>query len=376
MLVDTSSGWRRRLIRGVANYGLQHGLWQLIVEERGINESMHLNPSWQSDGIIARISTLRLYRELILSGKPVVNISGIMLEGVDLPRVTTDYNATALLALQHFKERGFHNLAYCGPGNLSYVDRCSQAFVECAARHNMGCNVFHSRFKKKNWISETERDELQRWLHDLPKPVGMLAWATRRGRDIINICYETGILVPESVAVLAGDDDDLFCELCHPAMSGIVGPAEQIGYEAARILDLQFQGVPAPEEPKLLKPLEVHTRLSTDTLAIKDPVVRRTIHFIRENAHRIIQVSDVADVTDISRRALERRFEATVGFSPAQYIQQTRLQRARKLLRETDMSISDVAAASGYCSAEYMSGIFSRATGRTPLKYRRWVRAT
>jgi len=77
VLVDTSSGWGRRVIRGIANYGLKHGPWQLSVDEIGINEAMHLKPDWQGHGIIARVSDKRLLNELVASGKPVVNVSGI-----------------------------------------------------------------------------------------------------------------------------------------------------------------------------------------------------------------------------------------------------------------------------------------------------------
>jgi LacI family transcriptional regulator len=118
----------------------------------------------------------------------------------------------------------------------------------------------------------------------------------------------------------------------------------------------------------------VHTRLSTDTLAISDPVLEKAICFIRENAHRPIQVADVVNHVQLSRRSLERRFESAIGRSPAREIQLIHLQRAKKLLRETNMCVADVAARSGYCSAEYMSGIFRKATGRTPLKYQTWIK--
>jgi len=375
VIVDTSSGWGRRIIRGIANYGLKHGPWQLMIDERGIEESMHLKPGWQGDGIISRVTDKRLYKELMASGKPVVNVSGIILEGVDLPCVSTDYNATAQLALQHFTERGFRNVAYCGPEKLAYVQRHCQAFVDCAGERDLNCNVFLSKLRGRKQTWEAERQELLNWLQGLAKPVGILAWGTRRGRDILNVCQEAGIPVPDRVAVLAGDDDDLLCDVCYPPMSGIVTPAEQIGYEAARILDKLLDRGSPPAKPMLLEPLEVHTRLSTDTLAVSDPIVATAIQYIRKHAYQSIQVTDVVATVHLSRRALERRFETIVGHSPAQEIQQTRLRRARKLLRETDMSVADVAAASGYCSAEYMSGIFRKTNGRTPLKYRTWTRA-
>ena len=145
ILVDCSSGWGRRLIRGIANYVLKAGNWQLLVEEKSQNESLHLPQGWQGDGIIARVSDTKLYNELIATGKPVINISGIRLKGVDLPRVSNDYHAAAVLAVQHFHERGFRNLAYCGQSKRPHERRHCQAFVEAAEARGLNCHIFDSR---------------------------------------------------------------------------------------------------------------------------------------------------------------------------------------------------------------------------------------
>jgi len=212
-------------------------------------------------------------------------------------------------------------------------------------------------------------------LTGLPKPVAIFAWDTSMGREILNLCYEHGLSVPEQVAVIVGDEDELLCEFSHPPLSSIVTPSEQIGYEAGRMLDELLRGGSPPADAILLEPTEVITRQSTDTMATSDPQLSQAIHFIRNNAHRSIQVSNVAEASGISRRSLERRFESILGHSPAKEIQETRLKYAKKLLRETDMSVADVAAASGYGSNEYMIRIFQKATGRTPLKYRTWIKA-
>ena len=370
VLVSCSSGWGRRLIRGIANYGLKIGNWQLLVEERGGDEPLHLPPGWHGDGIIARVSTKKLYEELVATGQPVINVSGIRLNGVDLPCVSTDYGANAQLAMQHFEERGFHHLAYCGLSNRPYEQRHCQAFVDVVKDRELNCHVFHPELPRHQRTWESERRELMSWLQSLPKPVGILAWGTRRGRDILNVCNEFHILVPEEVAVLAGDDDDLLCEVCYPPMSGIVTPAEQIGYQAAEMLDGLMNDQALETQIKLLAPKDVDTRVSTDTLAISDPSLSKAIRFIRDNIRQPIQVGDVAAAAQISRRALERRFTDAVGHSPAKEIHNARLKCAKKLLRESALSVADVAAASGYSSMEYMINRFQKDLGSTPLKYR------
>jgi LacI family transcriptional regulator len=376
ILVDCSSGWGRRLIRGIANYGLKAGNWQLLVEEKGRDEALHLPPDWQCDGIIARVNDTKLYNELIATGKPIINISGIHLKDVDLPRVSNDYNASAELALQHFQERGFRNLAYYVQTYRAYKERHRQAFLQAAAARKLDCHVFNSkRPARSHTQQESERAELLRWLEALPKPVGIFTWGTHRGRDLIHICNEFNISVPEEVAVLAGDDDDLLCEVCDPPMSGIITPAEQIGHEAAKMLDALMNGQPLEPKSKLLPPTDVHTRLSTDTLAISDPALSQAIRFIREHIRESIQVSDIADEVQLTRRSLERLFTSVIGHSPAKEISNARLKCAKKLLRETALSVADVAAKSGYGSSEYMNKIFKKETGHAPLKYRATINA-
>lgn len=370
ILVDCSSGWGRRLIRGIANYGLKAGNWELLVEEKSQNESLHLPHGWQGDGIIARVSDKKLCNELIATSKPIINISGIELTGFELPRVSTDYHAAAELAVQHFHERGFCKLAYCGLTNRAHEKRHYQAFLQAAEARGLDCHFFHSKLPASGHTWDATRAELLHWLEALPKPIGVFTWGTRRGRDLLNLCNEFNLPAPESVAVLAGDDDELLCEVCDPPMSAIITPAEGIGYEAAHMLDALMNGKPLKTISKLLPPTDVHTRLSTDTLAISDPALSQAIRFIRDNIRRPIQVSDIANEAQLSRRALERRFANLIGHSPAREISKARLALAQKLLRETRLSIADIAAKSGYNTPEYMIRVFQKDSGLSPLKYK------
>ena len=182
-------------------------------------------------------------------------------------------------------------------------------------------------------------------------------------------------MVPEQVAVLAGDDDELLCETTTPPLSAIVTPAEQIGHEAAKLLHRMMDGDPPSRGEVLLSADQLNARGSTDTLAIKDQAIAVAIRHIRENIQSpSLQVSDIAALAGISRRALERRFHKLFGYGPAHEIQSTRCQLVRKLLRETDLSIADLAARSGYASQEYMIRAFKKDAGTTPLKYRKQVR--
>ena len=376
VLVDISSGWGRRVVKGVANYAYKAKGWQLSVEERGMNEKMYLKEGWNGHGVIARVSEKGLAEELKERGLPVVNVSSLLLEGVDLPKIKTDEKEVAKMAVKHFRDRGFQSLAYFGlyGGKIaSYAKRRGELFAECAGEQGISCEIFRAkRGTSASW--EVKRREIGTWLEGLAKPVGVLTWDAVRGRQVLSVCLEGGLAVPEEVAVLAAEDDELLSEACYPAMSGIVTAAEQIGHEAGRLLDDLMNGRKIKKEPTLFSPDSIKTRMSTDILAIDDKLLRRAIEYIRNHVHEPIQVTDIADELSISRRSLERRFVRFLGHTPAKEIQDHRLNIAKRLLRETELSILEIAQMSGYCSNEYMIRVFKKSVGQTPLKYRQWLR--
>ncbi len=180
--------------------------------------------------------------------------------------------------------------------------------------------------------------------------------------------------MPEQVAILGGDDDELLCEACSPSLSGLAVASERIGHAAAELLDRLMRGLRPPKTPNLFPPAGVITRQSTDTLAIDDADLARAIRYLREHAPEPITVDSVLREVPISRRKLERNFRQVLDRSPAEELRRLRLERAKELLARTDMPIPRVAAASGFGSPEYLAGVLKKDTGLTPLKYRSLAR--
>jgi len=219
-----------------------------------------------------------------------------------------------------------------------------------------------------------QRQTLTNWLRGLPKPAGILTWATPQGRDVLDACRWAGILVPEQIAVLSGDDDPLLAETCSPPLSGIAGAAEQIGHEAAALLERLMRKRRPPKRPTFIPPTGVVTRRSTETLAMENADLVQAVAYIRDHAAEPIRVEDVTEAVVISRRQLERYFQETLGRTPAAEIRRVRLQQAKELLVNTDLPIAEVAQASGFGTAEYLATLLKATTGQTPLKYRSQVR--
>jgi LacI family transcriptional regulator len=187
---------------------------------------------------------------------------------------------------------------------------------------------------------------------------------------VLQACAIGGVGVPEEVAVMGVDNDDLIVRLTTPPLSSIDINAERVGFEAARVLDELMRGKPAPKNPVLVPPMGLVTRQSTDILAIEDEDVAAAVRFIRAHKGRALSVQDVLDNVPVSRRSLYRKFEETMGRSLAQEIRLAHIEQAKRLLTTTDWSVARIAEASGFAGATRFGIVFRRLTGLTPSAYR------
>lgn len=234
------------------------------------------------------------------------------------------------------------------------------------------CDVFKARRRRANvdnWYRELEG--LSEWLDDLPKPIAVLAWSDVRGRQVTEACRLAGLRVPEDVAVLGAEFDELTDNLSNPPLSAVDVSAERVGYSAARLLDEMMSGQPAPREPVLIKPRGIVERHSTDVIAVDDQKVASAMRFIRQNYQRRILVDDIARHVLLSRRGLEQRFKKMLGRTPSAEIRRIRLDHARHLLSNTDLPIARVSQACGIEELSSFSRSFSNEIGMSPNAFRR-----
>jgi LacI family transcriptional regulator len=373
ILVDTSTTWGRDVIAGIHRYSREKGGWQLFVEPRGVEQRRWLPTGWKGDGVIARIGFLDLAKKLKSLKLPVVNVSGITLPGVNFPRIVSDQVAAANLGAEHLLARGYRHFGYFSLLGLEYVAQHQQAFQERLRMSGHRCEVFTASphlGAEPDWNLDMKR--LGKWLKSLPKPLAVFNWNSSSARELIYGCMQSGLVVPEEVAVLSGSDDDLFCEVAPVPISAVQLGCEQIGYQAAAELDAMMKKPTAPPPGDvLIPPLGVVERRSTDTLAVDDSAMVKALRFIRENPARQMDVNDVARHSGICRRALEGRFQTLLGRSPASEIRRVRLARAIDLLKRTNLPVATVAERSGFSSPEYMASVFRSQLAATPQHYRK-----
>jgi LacI family transcriptional regulator len=372
VLVDTSTTWGRAVLRGVNAYSLQQGPWEIFVEARGMEEHLRVPAGWHGDGVIARVNTPAIARELESLGIPVVNVSGIELAEAKFPRVSTDLNASAKLAAEYLAGRGFKHFAYFGLIGLDYVKTHREMFAATVQERGGDFTLLAVKpmaGAEPDWSLDLK--SLGEWLKQMPKPLAMLCWNASGAREIIFACREAGLLVPEEVTVLSQANDEALCETSLVPISGVAVSGEGIGQKAAQVLDGLMCGHKPPAQATLIAPLGVVTRQSTDTLAVRDPVLVKALKFLRQNANKPLRVNAVARQAGVSRRALERKFLDILQRSPADEIRRLHLEHARQMLIETDLSMDQVAESSGFGSQAYFADIFRRHFNLTPFQYRK-----
>lgn len=365
ILIDTATSWGRDIIRGIHRYARGGRGWEILLEARGADELISEFPLPECDGLIARIASPCLRRTLEGKGLPVVNVSGTSMESTSFPRICTDLEAGARMAAEYFREKGFVNHGYFGGSDLPFVRSHQKAFAKEVERLGGNCAA-HGSYEGMHPLGE--------WLADAPKPLALLTWNASGAQTALKACQENSLTVPGDVSILSGTDDDLLCEVTHVPISGIQVSGEEIGFKSARLLDCLMAGAKPPARPEFLSPVRIVERLSTQILAIGDPRLVKALEFIRRKAFGPIGVEEISRHSGISRRMLERRFASLLNRSPAEQIRHVRISKAEELLIETNLSIPEVAEASGFGSPEYLAYVFRGAGRVSPLQYRKRYR--
>ncbi len=375
LIIETSNAYGRGVLAGISDFVREHEPWSLYLPEgrRGDKPPDWL-ASWDGDGIIARIENAEVASCVRDARLPAVDVSAARLLP-DLPWVETDDEQIAELAFTHLHERGFKHFGFCGDPMFNWSRWRRDHFVKRATESGATCSLFEMGYQIPSGAAWNQQQEaLAHWVRLLPRPTGVFACYDMVAQQLLDACRAIDVAVPEEIAVIGVDNDELFCNLSEPPLTSVVPDARRTGYEAASLLQRQMAGEVVKGVPCFTKPRGVETRQSTDILAISDRHVAEALRFIREHSCDGITVADVLDRSRVSRRVLESRFRKVVGRTPHEELLRARLTRVKVLLSETDLSIAQIAERTGYQHIEYLSAQFARVLGMPPSQYRQQMR--
>ena len=369
VILDPTLAYHRRIVRGIMEHVQRGAGWRIFIESRSADMVPDAR-TWRGDGVIAFFGDRRTEKLVAELRVPAVSIER-GLDGVStkIPVVATDNDAIGRLGAEHFLERGFRHLAYCGAAEREYwCEPRGVGFAEAARAAGATCSLFSRRQKiARDWPSTLA--SIAEWIAALPPQTGILASNDARARHVMEACRMLGRRVPEDVAVLGVDNDEMLCEVTTPSLSSIEHDARRIGRLAAGMLGDMMDGRPC-QGTVLVPPAGVVARRSSDALAIDDPGVSAAIDFLRANVRQAVHVEDVARASGLSLSTLKTRFKQAVGRPVHAELQRLRIDEARRLLATTEFPVKKVAALVGFTDISHFTTAFRRLTGVPPGRYR------
>ncbi len=359
----------RRILRGVAEVAARHR-WSLLVVPPGPG-AVRAVVDGQAQGIIAHLADPRLERALTALHLPLVEVSGL-LPASAIPRVGIDDRLVGHAAASHLLDTGHRTCAFLGHARHAAARQREAGWRAALAGRGFPIHV-HQQSADARAATPTDQPlppATVRWLLALPPGTALACWNDLTARQAVEHLIRAGRTIPQQLAVVGVDDDDLLCTIANPALSSVAVPSRAIGLRAANLLATLLAGSPAPRQPVLLPPLGVVARRSSDRLAEIDPAVASALDFIRDHLGEPLSVARLASIANCERRTLERRFQQDLGRGIAGEIRQQRLMVAKHRLAERPDPVSDIAWHCGFGDAKRLCTVFRRMTGMTPLEWR------
>jgi len=373
--VPLESSVGRDVCRGIYHYSRLHALdWEVMHSDPCLFP-LDVVTSWDLDGLIGPLGRSDLAKQAKKAPFFCINLHG----GAPfekLPQSGVNDETIGEVAANYFLKLRFDHFGYYGLNGLCASDdrwtgysRCLAACGKKAVQFTAPGFVFTPDAPKN--IAAKIRPALGKWLVGQPRPFALFVQDDQLANMIYTLCREAGLAIPDDIALLGVNDDDIYCYKNNPPLSSLQVPSRVAGYRAAQLLDHLFKGKKLSGNPVLLNPGTVTERGSTAVLKLDDRQVVKALRFIAENTMRWISTDEIARVAGLSRRVLEKRFHSLLNSSPQAEVRHAQIERVKNALRETNLPLEEIAEASGFTSGNYLSQIFKKTTGQTPGSYRR-----
>ena len=289
------------------------------------------------------------------------------------PKVTQDDVAIGRRAARTLASKGVTDASWIGFSNhVAYSEERQIGFLETLREFGI---TFHAGLditpdpSFDEWSGREKRIAV--WMQSLPPHTGIFACNDELAASLLRVLLGMRIRVPRDFLLLGADNDP---ELSHSQGIGIssidVG-SEAVGRLAVqRLLEHLEQGRPLPEHDKVDQTEFIERDSTMAELGDAPAWLRRMLALMRETPHIVPDIQSLSTRQGLNRRTLEREFQRWVGQSPLEYLQNCRMEKARRLLRDTRWRVSRIAGECGYTDEKWFLTQFKRRNGMTPSQYR------
>lgn len=376
LLTDFTEAYAHNLLRGILEYSKGREPWVVCrmppsyKQANGIPGVLKWAKKWEANAIIGQFDNddeVELFRQ-----------NGIIALAQDfksrftsIPNITGQYEETGRMAADFFLQKGFQNFAFYGYKDAVWSEERCVGFRNRLAEKGFGDSFFEYQKQPLDHLWYYESKPLVDWLKSLPRPLALMACDDTQGNKITELCRVLGIKIPEEIAVLGVDNDDILCDLSDPPLSSISHNIVKGGFEAAQLIERLLYDENTEMKDVVIQPVAIINRLSTDIYATDNPVVLAALKYIHQNLTNKIEVKDILKQVPLSRRLLEVRFKQITGQSIHQYILHLRMERLSQLLLSSTESVADLATQVGFLDAKNLARQFKEWRGCTPVDFRK-----
>ena len=368
LLIDYSSEFDRKLLRGLVRYSKEYGPWifyrlpSYYTSLYGSEGVIKWAKKWQADAIIGQwdIESVPQLEELQI---PIV-LQNYHNRSSKYSNLTGDYKKTGQMAAWYFASRNYQNFAYFGVQGVVWSDEREEGFRQEVVRQ--GGKYFSFELEKD---SEDDRELIMQWLQELPKPLAMFCCDDAHALFISETCKICNIAIPDDIALLGVDNDELICNISDPPISSIELEVEMGGYMLGKLLHQRINKEETDTFNIVINPTRIETRLSTDKYDINDPSVRWMVKYIETHFKEELNIEKLISQVPLSRRNFELKFRKYTHTSPYQFLLQCRVDCLAKLLHTTDRLLPELAAEAGFHETNF-ARVFKKFKGCAPSEYR------
>ena len=285
------------------------------------------------------------------------------------------------------------------PGNVVRLELDVKKLVKEAVQHFTGQHVFRSfgfvqSSGNNKWSIDREtmfRDEitslgheftscpcksnvLENWLRELKKPAAVLAANDETARIVARVAGKMNLDIPEELALLGMDNDPGYCEECE--IDSIAIAFSKAGWLAMDALERLMDSKKTRPKTIWYGTSGIVSRGSSVSPKPAFGLMRKALAFIDSHVCDGIIVDDVVRHLQISRRLADLRFRETLGRTILSCIQERRMAEVKRLLRDTDMPITEISGKIGIANANHLKNMFRRETGLSMREFRSMAKAS
>lgn len=353
------------IVRAMAERAIQLGM------SIDLADSVEEVPAQQGVGLIMSRINRSDAEQAVRRKIPTIALFDQTLSDI-VPVVVPDEQGLGRIAADHLLNQGFKTVSFCGPEMPWSVQRFEG--FEQVIRDSQA--TLHEPLIGGEWQRFETPDIMRKWVEGLPLPIGVMCANDKLAVRLRNAVFDTGLSVPEDVAIVGVDNDELRSGYGRVPITSIGLNTVAIGARAADLLaDMVRRGITPPPLTRV-PPGHLFQRRSTDVLQVSDPDVLTALKYIASHFREGIRVEDVLNHVMVSRSTLDRRMKQFIGRSCSDEIERIRISHAKMMLIETDAALSEIAAVCGFNYLSHFSHAFRQKVGLSPSQYRKRHRFT